>query len=469
MAIWLYAASRSKASDVDTLSLACHSGFVWRPFYNRNGTAIACVRQIQPGDTLLLGYRDGRFVRLLGQFRVGRPDHPIDASSVFGAIPVNWRDEFQRHGYTLDPILNELVGIFVEESEPVSGQVPYGNQNALSRLGPEHSPSAASARPALTSRDTTHHRIGDLKHEVAFKRSADSPLSECSTRSRAVRDGVHIGIDVGGRCEKGFDLCITEWLGGTLHGVQWKRLPHTSPLPPTHSLRHLVRDGDMEGLASATRRPASITGERLWRELEKLSPVGIYIDSPSAFARNQLSHGRRCEKRSLTGVSFQSTPSVARASEHGGNWGWLVYGMIAFSACLHRGNLSEETWARDLAFGTCSSFDSADTILRECFPTATISVLRGRKRQPDIEQALSLVAALPEVEAVIAYLNDGVAAVKRPTQSVYDRADALVAALGALPHVSSSFREAAHCGQHGKNWLGTTLDERIEGTFVCVE
>lgn len=252
MAIWLYAASRAKASDFDTFLLACHSGFVWRPFYNRNGIAIACVRQIQAGDTLLLGYRDGRFVRLLGRFRVGRPDHPIDASPVFGAIPANWRDEFQRHGYTVDPTLNDLVGIFVEESEPVSGQLPYENQNALSRLGPGHSPSATSGPPAQANRYAINPRIGDLIHEVAFRRSADSPFSESSRQSLAVRDGVHIGIDVGGRCEKGFDLCITEWRDGALNSVQWKRLPHTRPLPPTHSLRRLVHDGDMAVLARAT-------------------------------------------------------------------------------------------------------------------------------------------------------------------------------------------------------------------------
>jgi hypothetical protein len=134
MAIWLYAASRAKASDSDTLSLACRSGFIWRPFYNRTGSSIACVRQIQIGDILLLGYRDGGYVRLLGRFRVGRPDLPIDASPVFGAIPVGWRDEFQKHGYAADPILNYLVGIFVEECEPLSGHLAYANQNALSRL-----------------------------------------------------------------------------------------------------------------------------------------------------------------------------------------------------------------------------------------------------------------------------------------------------------------------------------------------
>jgi hypothetical protein len=143
--------------------------------------------------------------------------------------------------------------------------------------------------------------------------------------------------------------------------------------------------------------------------------------------------------------------------------------MIAFAACLHCGNLSDKDWVKDLSIGCCSRFDSTGTVLRECFPTATISVLRGRNRSRDVELALAKTASLPEVEAVMAYLKHGVAAVKRPTQSIYDRADALVAALGALPHVSLPFREAAHCGMHGKNWNGTADDERIEGTFLCVE
>jgi hypothetical protein len=466
MAIWLYAASRAKASDSDTLSLACRSGFVWRPFYNRNGIPIACVRQIQAGDALLLGYRGGGLVRLLGRFRVGKPEQPIDASPVFGAIPIGWRDEFQKHGYTADPILNDLVGIFVEECEPLGGQVPYTNQNALSRLGSEDLLRLAPEPPVHSSGGLAGLHRGE-PHDAAVRLCAD--FSKGLDKPLAVRDGVHLGIDVGGRCEKGFDLCITEWAEGLLRNVHWKRLPHTRPLPATCSLRGLVRDGDIAGVANATQASASATAASLWREIEKFDPVGIHIDSPSAFSRNRLGHGRRCEKRSLIGVSFQSTPSIACTSEHGGDWGWLVYGMIAFAACLRRGGLSAEDWVEDLSIGTYARFDSTGTVLRECFPTATISVLREHNRSQDVGRALAKAASQPEVDAVIAYLNHGVAAVKRPTHSIYDRADALVAALGALPHISHAFHEGAHCGMHGKNWDGTADDERIEGTFVCVE
>jgi hypothetical protein len=466
MAVWLYAASRAKASDSDTLSLACDSGFIWRPFYNRNGVAIACAKQIQARDTLLLGYRGGGSVRLLGRFRVGKPDQPIDACPVFGTIPVPWRNEFQKHGYTADPIVNDLVGIFVEECEPLSGRLAYANQNTLSRLGCEYPLPRAQEPPVKATRRLANLRVDD----PVTQPSSYAPISaNFSKHPLAVRDGVHIGIDVGGRCEKGFDLCITEWVTGVLHEVQWKRLPHTRPVPPTCSLRHLIRDGDIAGLARETQASASATAEILWGEIEKFDPAAIHIDSPSAFSRNRLGHGRRCEKRSLIGVSLQSTPSIACTSEHGGDWGWLVYGMIAFASCLHRGGLSNEDWVKDLSIGMNARFNSTGTVLRECFPTATISVLRERNRSHNVEVALAKKVSRPEVDAVIAYLKHGVAAVKRPTQSIYDRADALVAALGALPHISHAFHETAHCGMHGRNWNGTADDEQIEGTFLCVE
>ena len=46
MAVWLYAASKARASESETLSLAYQSGFIWRSFYNRSGIPFCepCVR-----------------------------------------------------------------------------------------------------------------------------------------------------------------------------------------------------------------------------------------------------------------------------------------------------------------------------------------------------------------------------------------------------------------------------------------
>jgi len=396
---------------------------------------------------------------LLARFRIGRPDKPIGASQVFGEIPAVWVDEFRRHGYTNDPKLGALVGIFVDECEPLNGQLTYRNQNSLSRLESDgrHQASApvVPARPvAATERPVAPPPIVRAVQELPSTLIA--------------RDGVHVGIDIGGRREKGFDLCITEWVGGVLNAVRWKRLPHATPLPPTSFLRALLRHGDLAGLAEATQASASATAAALWQEIQRLGAVGIHIDSPSAFSRNRLGHGRLCEKRSLTGVSFQSTPSIACGNEHGGDRGWLVYGMIAFAACLHRGQLTNADWMEALQSGTFARCDSAGIVIRECFPTATISVLRAQRRETDVERALGRLASLPEVQAVLRYLKHGVKGVKRPGDALYDRADALVAALGALPHVAPGFREVMNWGAEGSRWSGAAGDEQLEGSFWCV-
>ena len=214
MTMWLYAASKGLASESDTLLLACESGFIWRPFYNVRGIPIACVRDIQPGDDLVLGYRSGGTVRLLARFRVGRPDKPIDASRAFGEIPAVWVDEFRRHGYGADPKLGALVGIFVEEGEPLTGQLPYANQNSLSRL-------VSDALPPVTSPVAYARPTGATEFPLPLPPAAPTAWScavpvQVPETASTVRDGVHVGIDVGGRREKGFDLCVTEWVGGVL-------------------------------------------------------------------------------------------------------------------------------------------------------------------------------------------------------------------------------------------------------------
>jgi hypothetical protein len=466
MTTWLYAASKARASEHETLSLAYDSGFIWRSFYKRSGIPIACVKDIQPGDDLILGYRHGGAVRLLARFRVGRPDQPIVASHSFGKIPAVWVDRFREQGYADDPRLGALVGIFVEEGEPLSGELSYENQNALSRLS---SDALALVRLPGVNPFPKAATASALRPQTPHNDQAAFPAQRRATAS-ATRDGVHVGIDVGGRWEKGFDLCVTQWVGGLLTAVWWKHLPHATPLPPTSSLRALVRGGDLAALAAMTQASASTTAAALWRELEPLSAAGIHVDSPSAFSRNRFGHGRLCEKRSLTGVSFQSTPSIACGSDHGGEWGWLVYGMVAFAACLHRGQLTDAAWNVALESGTFARSDSSGIALRECFPTATISVLRARKRETDVARSLDPQVELPEVQAVLQYLKHGVKEVKRPRDPLFDRADALVAALGALPHVTEGFREAPYwSAEHGRRWNGPPGAEQVEGAFVCVE
>lgn len=464
MTTWLYSASKARASESDTLRLAYESGFIWRSFYNTSGKAIACVKDIRPGDDLFLGYRDQGKVKLLARFRVGRPDQHISESVAFGEIPAAWVATFQKHGYAADPKLKALVGIFVEEVEPLSGQLQYEKQNSLSRL--QSDPPAAPS-PSVSTRSLSVRAHAPPSHSTPDEQVAVH-AQHPPTAAATARDGVHVGIDVGGRPEKGFDLCVTHWADGLLANVCWTRVPHATALPETESLRALVRDSDLPALAAKTQAAASATAAALWRELERHHPVGIYVDSPSAFSRNSLGHGRLCEKQSLTGVSFQSTPSLACGKEHGGDWGWLVYGMVGFAACLYRGQLGPEEWTAALESGTDARFDSSGIVLRECFPTATISVLRAHRREADVERALSPKADIPAVKAVLSYLQRGVKGVKRPRDPLYDQADALVAALGALPHTAQGFREVPNWPAGSGRWKADPGAHKLEGTFTCV-
>jgi hypothetical protein len=454
---WLYAASDAKASAGMTFELAARTGFVWRSFYTRGARPqpIGNVRYLSPGDVLLLGYREGGGrVRLLGRFHLGRPDAPLCESPVFGRIPEVSVPDFRRNGYEEDPCLAAMVGIFVEEAEPAEGMVLYGGRGSIV----EYDEGMTRTFP---SPPMSRAPIPSVRHASPARVPAPTPAAV--SRSRAA-SGSHVGVDVGGRPDKGFDLCFTQWEQGVLIDLRFASLPHTAPLPPTAKLRGLVARGDLAGLAEVTYPSASRTAAALWSALR--DPAGVYIDSPSSFSRNTSGHGRLCEKTSMTGVTFQSTPSIRVGKEHGGDWGWLLYGMVAFAACVHRGRLTHEAWFQALEGGLHTEGMQQPFLLRECFPTATISALRTHGRAADVRQLISGLCSAPEPGAVARYLQDGVRAVKQPWNSLYDRADALLAALTCLPHVHEGFREVEGWPHDSTRWSAAPAEGRVEGTFV---
>jgi hypothetical protein len=169
----------------------------------------------------------------------------------------------------------------------------------------------------------------------------------------------------------------------------------------------------------------------------------VFIDSPSAFSRNTSGHGRLTEKHSISGVSFQSTPSICCGAEHGGDWGWLVYGMVAFAACLHRGGFSAQQWLAALEEGLFRPLQNGPFVVREVFPTATIARLRAAGRTVTVQSVLDrLAGADAERDAVRAYMTSGVWTVKERGKAVFDRADVLVAALSSVPYVSNDVTES---------------------------
>ena len=108
--------------------------------------------------------------------------------------------------------------------------------------------------------------------------------------------------------------------------------------------------------------------------------------------------------------------------------------------------------------------------MRECFPTATVAVLReDPARCGRVQQLLAGHQHLQEVTAVQAYLQRGVAAVKQQ-RPLYDRADALVAGLSSLPFaVPEVYREVERTPHGQVRWLGNAGDDMLEGRISVIE
>jgi hypothetical protein len=419
-----------------------------------------------PGDTLYLGYRDNGRIALIGRMRLGRPDPPSGISPVFTPVPAVLVADFAKHGYSADPVTERMMGLFVEEVEPVVGTVASQGRLTITRLlcdplegdAPmvttvgsvsEPSPAVAAPRTSLASPSTRMEKLAAVLGEVSF-----------------------VGVDVAGRSSKGYDLCDLLWSNGAPARAKFKRIPHATPLPPTSSLRSSVAAGDLQQLAALTHAAAASTGEDLWKvivEIAGSTPSGIFVDSPSAFARNAAGHGRLTEKQSILGVSFQSTPSISCGNEHGADWGWLLYGMVAFAACLHHGHFTLEEWAKALDKGLFVSTQKTHIVVREVFPTATVSHLRSRGRAHQVQSLIrDLRGADAERQVVEAYLKSGVQVVKQPGQSLFDRADALVAALSSLPYARQDFDESLGWPQtRSVRWRPSVADARlVEGAIA---
>ncbi len=290
---------------------------------------------------------------------------------------------------------------------------------------------------------------------------------------RPGRDGIYVGIDVGGRPDKGFDLAALEWNAGLITSVRFVGCPHPVELPGTDKMRTLVAVGDYPALAKLTHDAAKVIAENLWTAIMKLSsePVGVFVDSPSAFSRNQRGHGRLTEKHHLQGVAFQSTPSSCCGKEHRGTWAWLVYGIVAYVAVTHEGgSFTLPEWERLLTDGTFMVSQKLSLVVRECFPTATIAKLRASDRASEVEKLVKpLLSKHPvEMNAVIAYLKNGVWGTKKPGDRAYDRADALVAGLSSLPHARTDFSEQHVWATAPKKWIAAPGAQLIEGAVALV-
>ena len=310
----------------------------------------------------------------------------------------------------------------------------------------------------------------------------DAPLTVGQVYAASRRSGggdeVYIGIDVGG-WKKGLMICVLHWGGRGIQRIASTSLRYAEQLPDTDVLNDFLRRGDVAGLAAATFISARANAARLRRQLDQYRADGsvirgIFIDSPSAFSRNTPGHGRLCERFGFPNVTFQMTPSVVCGKAHNNQWNWLLYGMQAFLGALVERPTAAD-WVDALTNGLQGRMLAQQSpIVRECFPTLTVEALRQTKLAEAVIKLLNGTPAgaiAPEVAVVAAYLERGVQKVKE-SKPLYDRADALVAALTGLPLAfpkQFSMSQSLPGNATSRGWAGSgTGAQHAEGAISVV-
>jgi hypothetical protein len=176
-------------------------------------------------------------------------------------------------------------------------------------------------------------------------------------------------------------------------------------------------------------------------------------------------------------LSYQPTPSASVGAEHNGDWNWIVYGMIAFMTARYRGRaFDRDDWEQCLSDGLyCVTHDSTDLVIRECFPTATVNVLKAEGVSHEVSSLLESAEHEdvdgPGIQVAADYLSRGIRGVKRRGPK-YDYADSLVAALSSLPYgLAGRFKEQETDPRKYRsnlNWQGGEGDEMREGWIALV-
>lgn len=298
------------------------------------------------------------------------------------------------------------------------------------------------AQPVSSSATGT---VAPSRREQSPTKAASASSVTSNLRSPLIRpcrnEGLLVGIDVAEVPEKGFTIASWFPTNEDLF-AGWEEpttIRHTVPITADafEEAKTSLAKSDWDTLADATYSVAYSAAQSLWAAVEKRvrsCPYCARVDVPSGFSLNSLGHGRLTEKTRLPGVSFQSTPSTCCGIVNNGTWAWMLFGRAAYASLKHKGQVSREEWYRVLKDGAVDFWDTLRPCpVSEAFPTADIAVMRTNGIPSEI---LAEVSSIPDQSIRIAlteYLSQGVQAVKQSKNPLYDKVDAVVAALGGLP------------------------------------
>jgi hypothetical protein len=119
---WVYFATPSLEDWATTRGFVHEFGMIIRTVYDSRDNAIANVKNIQQGDTILLVFGGGRGsgkkpYRPMFSCKVVAPPRPVPRFDAFSYADPAQHERLQASGYTLDPHLNRFTGISIEVSQ----------------------------------------------------------------------------------------------------------------------------------------------------------------------------------------------------------------------------------------------------------------------------------------------------------------------------------------------------------------
>jgi hypothetical protein len=141
--------------------------------------------------------------------------------------------------------------------------------------------------------------------------------------------------------------------------------------------------------------------------------------------------------------------------------------MIAFAACLHEEELDNATWLAALEEGTywlrlLASHPAGVLPNSNILRSPNSKPRTGHRVRPPLPRETPGGPSSPPISEIRCQGS------KTPGQALYDRADALVAALGALPHVADDFHEVPNWAADQNRWTAAAGDEQVEESFTSV-
>jgi hypothetical protein len=167
---WVYFATPSREDWVTTRAFADLLMMIIRPVYNSKGTAIANVKSIRQGDTILVVHGGGgKPYRPMFACRIVPPPRPVNNFDAFSFADASDGQRLRESCYTPDPYFKRFTGISIEilqDLKNVARAIERPGGNNTIRRWSEVFGATDSAPHAKLRRSRVHQRSGRSAHRV---------------------------------------------------------------------------------------------------------------------------------------------------------------------------------------------------------------------------------------------------------------------------------------------------------------